>query len=93
MRSLKSLTLCLMLSLSLPLVSSCAKPALALQTFPRVDLLVQEPRPVPTIDTVISAQANQAHQRAKDTWGQAGWDRVKAICVWAKERGMPEAPC
>jgi len=93
MRSLKSLTLCLMLSLSLPLVASCSKPALALQTFPRAELLLPDPRPVPTVEIVTSAQANEAHQRAKDTWGQAGWDRVKAICVWAKERGMPAAPC
>lgn len=65
----------------------------ALQTYPPASLLVVEPKPVPTTAIVTSAQANAAHQRAKDTWGQKGWDMVGAVCVWAKERGMKDAPC
>lgn len=93
MRSRKSLTLCLILLLSPLGASGCAKPASALQTYPRADLLGAEPKPVPTIDILTSAEANARHNIAIETWGQAGWDRVKAICVWAKERGMPAAPC
>lgn len=42
---------------------------------------------------MTSAQANQAYQNAKDAWGQLGWATVHATCVWAKERGMKDAPC
>jgi hypothetical protein len=48
---------------------------------------------VPTKAIVDSAQANQAYQNAKDKHGERGWSAVHAICTWAKERGMKDAPC
>jgi hypothetical protein len=56
-------------------------------------LLGAEPKPVPSIDILTSAQAAAKHNIAIETWGQKGWDRVKAVCVWAKARGMTDAPC
>jgi hypothetical protein len=64
-----------------------------LQTYPPAALLAVEAKPVPTVDILTSSQAATAHNIAKDTWGQKGWDTVRAICVWAKERGMTDAPC
>lgn len=64
-----------------------------MQTYPPVGLLATEPAPAPTIEILTSAQANQAYQTAKDGWGQRAAAQVHAICVWAKERGMPDAPC
>lgn len=82
-----------MLSLSLLAVSSCASTGSALQTYPPASLLVVEPSPVPAADILTSAQANRRYQQAKDTWGAKAAAQVHAICVWAKERGMPAAPC
>jgi hypothetical protein len=93
MPSRKFLTVFLTLSLCGLGVSSCNSTASALQTYPRASLLAQQPAPAPTPDIVTSAQANARYQRAKDEWGQAGWNTVHAICVWAKERGMKDAPC
>jgi hypothetical protein len=64
-----------------------------LQTFPPAEILGAEPKPVPTIEILSSAQAAAAHNIAIETWGQKGWDRVKAACLWAKERGMQNPPC
>ncbi len=93
MPSPRSLTRCLTLLLLLPAVSSCASTGSALQTYPPVALLVSEAAPVPTIDILTSAQANQAYQAAKDGWGQRAAAQVRAVCVWAKTRGMTDAPC
>lgn len=76
------------LLLSLLVVSACASRGSGLQTYPPVELLGSIPKPVPTIDTVTSAQAAAEYNISVETWGQAGWDRVKAVCVWARERGM-----
>lgn len=64
-----------------------------MQTYPPVSLLASEPAPVPTIDILTSAQANQAYQNAKDAWGQRADAARHALCVWAKTRGMTNAPC
>jgi hypothetical protein len=93
MPSLRSLTPFPMLLLLLLGAPGCAKPASALQTYPPAELLGAELKPVPSIDILTSAQASAKHNIAIETWGQKGWDRVKAVCVWAKERGMTEAPC
>lgn len=93
MLSRKCLMACLTLSLCGLVVSSCNSTASALQTYPPVSLLKAQPVPAPTIDILTSSQANAAYQRKKDAWGQTGWDTVHAICVWAKERGLKEAPC
>lgn len=72
----------------------CATPASpALQTFPHAELLAVDPKPLPSIDILTSAQAAAKHNIAVEMWGQAGWDRVKSLCLWAKERGMTDAPC
>jgi hypothetical protein len=52
-----------------------------------------EPKPTPSVDILTSAQANAEHNIRIETWGQKGWDRVKAVCLWAKERGMTDSPC
>ena len=88
MQSPRFLTTCLMLSLFSLGAQGCAKPASALQTFPPAALLGNTPKPVPTPDIVTSAQAAARHNIAIETWGQTGWDQVRAICIWAKERGM-----
>jgi hypothetical protein len=64
-----------------------------LQTFPPASLLGAEPKPVPTVEILTSAQANAEHNIRIESWGQKGWDRVKALCVWAKERGAPDLTC
>jgi hypothetical protein len=93
MPSLQSRMMFLILSPWLLAVPGCAKPASALQTYPPAALMVAEPKPVPTIDTVTSAQAAAAYNIAVESWGTRGWDAVRSLCVWAKERGLPSAPC
>ncbi len=84
----KFLTVFPMLLLFALAASGCAKPASALQTFPPVELLGSTPKPVPTVEILTSAQAAAAHNIAIETWGQKGWDQVRAVCLWAKVRGM-----
>lgn len=64
-----------------------------MQTFPHAGLLAVDPKPVPTAAIVTSAQAAAAYNIEVETWGQKGWDMVKGVCVWAKARGMTDAPC
>lgn len=93
MPSLKFPTALLLLSLSLPLVSSCATRGDRLQTFPRAELLQRKSEPVRPVETVTSATADELYDQDVKAWGREGWGRVHAICVWAKERGMAAAPC
>jgi predicted RecB family endonuclease len=58
-----------------------------------VQLLGAEPKPVPSIDILTSAQASARYNIEVESWGTKGWDAVRAICVWAKARGMSDAPC
>lgn len=93
MRSLTYLTRCLTFTLCALAVSACAKPVSGLQTFPRAELLRVDPKPRPTAEIVTSAEANARYNIAVETWGQAGWDKVAAVCAWAKARGFTAAPC
>jgi hypothetical protein len=56
-------------------------------------LLGAEPKPIPSIDILTSAQAAARYNIEVESWGQRGWDAVKAVCIWAKTRGMTDAPC
>lgn len=93
MPSPRSLMACLTLSLSLLAVSSCAKPAGQLQTYPPAPLLQTKSEPARSIDTLTSAQANNEYWQSVKAWGREGWGQVAALCVWAKERGMPDLSC
>lgn len=93
MPSLRSLTMFPMLSLWLLAAPGCATPVSQLQTYPPANLLGVEAKPVPSIDILTSAQAAAQHNIALESWGQRGWDAVRAVCVWAKARGMTDAPC
>ncbi len=93
MLSLMFRTRCLMLLLSPLAVSGCATPAPTFQTYPPVVDLAVEAKPVPTIDILTSAVAAANHNIAVETWGERGWRTVGRVCLWAKERGMPTAPC
>ncbi len=39
------------------------------------------------------AEAFRRHQWDKDEWGQRGWDRVEAICLWFALQGVEHLPC
>jgi hypothetical protein len=56
-------------------------------------LLGAEPKPIPSIDILTSAQAAARYNIEVESWGQRGWDAVKAVCLWSKLRGMTNAPC
>lgn len=54
---------------------------------PPADLAV-EPKPVPPLEIVTSAQAAAEYDVALESWGERGWRTVARICRWAKENGM-----
>jgi hypothetical protein len=64
-----------------------------LQTYPPASLLGVDPKPVPSPDIVTSAAANARYSIALETWGETLRSKLAGVCVWAKERGMPDAPC
>jgi hypothetical protein len=64
-----------------------------LQTFPPAHLLGTKSEPARTIETVTSAQANNAYWEGIKAWGREGWGQVAGLCAWAKTRGMTDAPC
>lgn len=45
------------------------------------------------MDILSSAVASAKYRAEKDAWGQEGWSFVRGVCLWAKERGMRDAPC
>ena len=74
-------------------VSSCAKPAGMLQTFPPASQLQVSPEPVPPVEIVTSTQARDRFWSDIRDWARTGWSQVRGVCTWARERGMPDAPC
>lgn len=93
MKSLKPPMALLLLLTSSLAVSACETPKLALQTYPPVDDLKAPPKPVPTIDILTSAAASARHSANVEVWGDGLALQIHRVCVWAKDRGMTEAPC
>lgn len=80
-------TLLLMLSACSLVAPGCA-PQVRIQPIlpPAADLAV-EPKPVPPVDIVTSAQAAADYDIAIEGWGTRGWNAVARICRWAHEQG------
>ena len=87
MRSPNSLTTCLLLAVSLSVVSACAGKEYVTPIFPPpADMRVQ-PKPELTPDALSSEAALDAHDINLEAWGEAGWLTVGRICRWAVANG------
>lgn len=93
MPSRKLLMVCLTSLLCAGAVSSCASKPDGLQTHPSAELLAVEPGPEYPAAGFTSTAARDAFYTDLLTWARKGWAKVAGNCAYAKERGMPDAPC
>jgi hypothetical protein len=52
-----------------------------------------EPAPEYPAAAYTSTAARDAFYTDLLTWARLGWAKVAGNCAYAKERGMPDAPC
>lgn len=93
MQSPRFRTLFPLLAVLLLAAPGCAQRGGALQTYPSAADLTVERHPVPTPDILTSDAAADAYDISIEAWGLRGWLTVGRLCIWAKERGMTDAPC
>jgi hypothetical protein len=84
MRPKRYLTVCLMSVICGVGAASCATQGV---TYPPVELLAVEAKPVPPDDVLTSRIAGEKHDNAVEAWGERGWSIVAAICEGAKVLG------
>lgn len=74
-------------------MSACGERVRIQAAFPPAADLAVEPKPVPPVDIVTSAQAAAEYDIAVEGWGERGWRAVARICRWAKEQGAEGLTC
>ncbi len=52
-----------------------------------------EPKPVPPVEILTSSQASDRYDVDLELWGERVQRAGVRICRWAKDNGMPNAPC
>lgn len=93
MQSLRFLMPFPLLAALLLAAPGCAHQGATLQTYPSAADLTVEQKGTPPDDIVTSDAAADAWDIYLEGYGQRGWQAVGRLCIWAKERGMKDAPC
>ena len=79
----------LLLGAMLLTVSGCGQPEPIFSTFPPVEDVRPEPKPVPGVDVLESEEAANLFDSKLEAWGERGWAAVKRICEDAVRKGAP----
>lgn len=70
-------------------VSACGTPAKTFHSFPPVEDVRTEVKPLPGPEVFESDEAAQTFNSAIEAWGERGWAAVGRICRDAVRKGAP----
>lgn len=79
----------LLLLASLATASGCAKQEPTFHSYPPVEDVRPEAKPVPGLETLESEEAANLFDSKLEAWGDRGWAAVRRICEDAVRKGAP----
>lgn len=79
----------LLLGAMLSIASGCARQEPTSLSYPPVEDVRQEAKPVPGAETLESEEAANLFDSALEAWGDRGWAAVRRICEDAVRKGAP----